>query len=201
MPKELQEMYDKKRVEIIMHLKQFDNKKEPEILNEHLFCILTPQSNAKTCWEAVELLTKSNNKKEIAEILKGRSRFHNTKANRIIKARENWDKTREILNQDLSSLELRNVLAKNVDGYGLKEAGHFLRNIGKSNNKIAILDRHIVKNLEKFGAFSESPNKIKSNKHYLELEQEALKFANKANIPIDHLDLLFWYMEHGEFFK
>ena len=43
---------------------------------------------------------------------------------------------------------LRNFIAENVKGYGLKEASHFLRNIGKSDNQIAILDRHILRNLK-----------------------------------------------------
>jgi len=36
-------------------------------------------------------------------------------------------------------------LVKNLTGLGYKEAGHFLRNIG--SGKIAILDRHILRNL------------------------------------------------------
>jgi len=90
-------------------------------------------------------------------------------------------------------LELRNQIAEKVKGIGLKEAGHFLRNIGKSNNEIAILDRHILRNLQE--------DKIKSKKHYLEIEQKFLNLAKKLKIPIDELDLLFWSKENGEIFK
>ena len=84
-------------------------------------------------------------------------------------------------------------MAKEVNGYGLKEASHFLRNIGKSNNKIAILDRHILRNLKE--------DKIKNHKHYLEVEQKFLDYASSESIPPDELDLLWWSKENGEIFK
>jgi N-glycosylase/DNA lyase len=140
-----------------------------------------------------------NNKKNIAKILRGRTRFHNVKSERLAKSQEMWKQIQGLMKAEQNILELRNKIAACVSGYGLKEAGHFLRNIGKSNNKIAILDRHILRNLELYGAIKDS--NIKNNKNYLELENSALNFAEKTGIPIDELDLLFWHKEHGEFFK
>lgn len=81
----------------------------------------------------------------------------------------------------------------------MKEASHFLRNIGFSNNQIAILDRHILKNLKAQNLIKET--KIKSEKHYLEIEQIYLNYAKETNIPADELDLLWWSQENGEIFK
>jgi hypothetical protein len=41
----------------------------------------------------------------------------------------------------------------------------------------------------------------KSRKWIPDTPEEKLEFSNKVNIPIDHLDVLFWHMEHGEYFK
>jgi len=95
--------------------------------------------------------------------------------------------------------ELRNGLADNVKGYGLKEASHFLRNIGKSNNEIAILDRHILKNMKRAKMIRERI--IKSKRDYLEKEHKFLDLANCLRIPANELDLLLWGKENGEIFK
>ena len=94
---------------------------------------------------------------------------------------------------------MRNFISENVKGYGLKEAGHFLRNIGKSDNQIAILDRHILRNLKSFGVIDK--DFIKNKEEYLVMEGKYLKFADKIKIPADELDLLFWSKETGEIFK
>jgi N-glycosylase/DNA lyase len=203
MTKELLKLYNSKKEAIIENLKQFSNRSEQDMLREHLFCILTPQSNGKLCWEAVEIIEKekATTPEKIASILRGKARFHHTKAMRYIKAKSEWSVTRKLIETPLPTRELRNKIAEHVNGYGLKEAGHFLRNIGRSNNEIAILDRHILRNLQKHGAFKGKEAKLKGNKSYLELEQQALEFSQKTGIPIDHLDLLFWHVEHGEFFK
>lgn len=195
------DQYPRLKNKIKNHLSNFKNKNEDERFNEFMFCLLTPQSNAKKCWEAVELINSTNSKKakEISLILKGRSRFHNTKAKRIEKSKETWKEVKKILDDDLSTIQKRNSISKIVNGYGLKEASHFLRNIGLSNNELAILDRHILKNLFEAKAIREL--KIKGNKHYLELEQQALDFSKKSKIPIDELDVLFWINEHDEMFK
>ncbi|MCU0642473.1 MAG: DNA lyase, partial [archaeon] len=109
-----------------------------------------------------------------------------------------WNNIRPLLDNP-NIPELRNWLADNVQGYGLKEASHFLRNIGKSNNQIAILDRHILRNLKAFGAVKD--DKIMSRKDYLEKEQKYLSFAKQIEIPADELDLLWWSQENGEVFK
>lgn len=194
--------YTSQKQNLQSRLKEFSSLPEKDYIKEHVFCLLTPQSQAKKCWQAVEeifVLTENERTEEkIREILSSKTRFHNTKAKRVVAALENWEKTKSILsNQNI--LELRNSLAEKINGYGLKEAGHFLRNIGLSQNKIAILDRHILRNLHAFKIIEEE--KIKNKKHYLEIENSFLKFSEKVKIPVDELDLLWWSQENGEIFK
>jgi N-glycosylase/DNA lyase len=187
--------------QINANLSRFQNPSEEAIQKELIFCLLTPQSNAKSCWRAVEQLFKEGkwDIPSISNALKSRTRFHNNKAKYVLEALNNWGNIRQIINNDNDIIKLRNNLAENIKGLGLKEASHFLRNIGSSNNQIAILDRHILRNLKALKIINEA--KIKSNKHYLEIEQSFLKFSKDIKIPIDHLDLLFWHKEHNEFFK
>jgi len=181
-------------------LQEFKSLSEEEYFNEFLFCTLTPQSNAKKCWQGVEEIQSSGIKSQaqLAKILQAKTRFHNNKSKYIIQNIKNWNKIQSYLNNK-NRIELRNLLAKEVKGYGLKEASHFLRNIGKSNSQLAILDRHILRNLKALNVIKDK--RIKGQKHYLEIEQKFLKFSKEINIPIDHLDLLFWSRENGEIFK
>jgi N-glycosylase/DNA lyase len=192
--------YNKKKENIKSKLSEFKNLKESEYFKELLFCTLTPQSNAKRCWQAVQEIIKLNNpsKDEISNILKSRVRFHNNKAKYIIENKINWDIIKDKLNNP-DRVKLRNFLADSIKGFGLKEASHFLRNIGKSDNQLAILDRHILRNLKELNIID--TDKIKNNKHYMELEQKFLNFSKQTGIPADELDLLFWSNETGEIFK
>jgi len=188
------------RKEIQQRLNSFKNLSLKEQFQEFQFCLLTPQSNAQRCWLAVQELSTLNNPslKKITKILSTKTRFHNVKAKRIINAKETFNEILPHLSNNKTK-ELRNFLAENINGYGLKEASHFLRNIGKSNNEIAILDRHILKNLASLKIIKD--NKIKNKNHYLEIEQLFLTHANSINIPADELDLLWWSKENGQLFK
>lgn len=198
--KNLINFYEEKKDKIKSCLNNFKALSEKEQYKEFLFCLLTPQSNAQRCWQAVEELSKFQklNLQDILNILKSKTRFYITKSARILQAKETWEKIKPLLNNK-NEKELRNEIAKIVNGYGLKESSHFLRNIGKSNNKIAILDRHILKNLHKLNLIQEI--KIKNQKHYFEIEDIFLNFANSINIPADELDILWWSRENGEIFK
>jgi len=198
--KKLKILYRTKRCGVKERLRTFKSLSEVEQQKEFVFCLLTPQSNAQRCWEAVEQIFKSKQYRggNLRKILKSKTRFHNNKARYVSEGIREWNNIRKNL-KNTNILELRNWLANNVKGYGLKEASHFLRNIGKSNNKIAILDRHILKNMNLAKKIDET--KIKSKKDYLEKEQKYLKFANQLCIQPDELDLLLWSEENGEIFK
>ncbi|MEK6888677.1 MAG: DNA lyase [Nanoarchaeota archaeon] len=196
----LKKEYEKRKKEIKLRLNQFRNLPKKEYFNEFLFCLLTPQSNAQRCWQAVEQLKKIDLKEaeKVKSILSKKTRFHNTKARRIANSYAEWNKLKPMLEKK-DKKQLRNWIAENINGLGYKEASHFLRNIGLSNNKIAILDRHILKNLYNLNLIKET--KIKGKKNYLEIENTFLDYAYSIDIPADELDLLFWSLENGEIFK
>ncbi len=200
MEKTLIKEYNEKKELIRKALRKFKDLNEIEYYYEMMFCLLTPQSNALKCWDAIEELKKLKKFEtdKINSILKTRTRFHNNKTKYILESGKTWNLIKNSLNNK-NRLELRNELKKMVKGYGLKEAGHFLRNIGKSDNQIAILDRHILRNLKSLGVIE--TDKIKNDKHYLEMEQKFLEFSKRIGIPIDELDLLFWSRENGQIFK
>jgi N-glycosylase/DNA lyase len=192
-------LYNKKKKVIKRRLKSFKSLEKEEYYNEFLFCTLTPQSNAHSCWKAVEEINKGKiEKSRLVSILSKRTRFHNNKSEYILKNHKLWPVIKNKLS-DSNIKDLRNRLAETIHGYGMKESSHFLRNIGKSNNQIAILDRHILKNLKSLNILKE--DKIKSKRDYLEKEDKFIIFSKKIGIPLDELDLLFWSKENGQIFK
>jgi len=209
---QIKRMYDFKKDEILQRLKDFEqlwlNGTDEGIFTELVFCILTPQSRAKLCWAAVKKLADKNlllkgNKNQIAKKLDG-VRFKYKKAEYIVEARKQFLTEGKIsikpqISQFSDVYDAREWLAQNVKGIGYKEASHFLRNIGLGEN-LAILDRHILKNLKLFRVTKEIPNSL-SRKRYLEIEKKMREFAEKVKIPMSHLDLLLWYKETGEIFK
>lgn len=179
------------------------------VFEEMAFCLCTPQSNAKSCFSAVTSLVSSQllfsgTAPEIAEVLRTRVRFHNTKSRYIVNARELFSdrlgrlRIRAILNRH-SAETTRNWLAANIPGLGYKEASHFLRNVGMGGN-LAILDRHILRQLVIHGVIADIPSSLTATR-YIELEERFRCFSRKLAIPMADLDLLFWFQETGEIFK
>jgi len=207
---EIKKKYREKKSEIEKRIEYFKNnfKKEEDIFNELIFCLLTPQSKAKICWRCVENIVekqkiKNGGEKQILCELKG-VRFKYTKAKNIMLARKMFIKNnkiriKEFLEKFNNVFDLREWLVKNIKGYGYKEASHFLRNIGFVE-EITILDRHILKNLKRAGVIKDIPKTL-TRKKYLEIENKMKKFAKKIKVPVYALDLIFWSNEAGEIFK
>jgi len=181
---------------------------EEKIFEELCFCILTPQSSAKQAIKTINLLKEHHllDKGSAAqkEKFSRNVRFYRTKALRLEKIQEKFPerKIKKILIENglpEEPLKCREFLLKEVNGYGMKEASHFLRNIGFGEN-IAILDRHILKNLSKCGVIGEVPKTITKNK-YLEIEEKMRMFCKKHKINFAELDLIFWSNETGEVLK
>jgi N-glycosylase/DNA lyase len=202
--RELIEEYKHKKPEIRRRLREFKETGKgsaEDIFTELCFCILTPQSNARQCDKAIqELKAKRLLFKAPAGVikaaLKGRARFHNKKAGYLVGARRSFD--RNVLSNG-NIFDVRKKIVENIKGVGYKEASHFLRNIGRGKD-IAILDRHILKNLKRYGAIERVPSSI-SAKSYLDIEESARSFAKSIGLPLEDLDLLFWSRETGEIFK
>lgn len=208
----IKKIYSDKKEEIKSRLEEFKQKlkigDEKDIFAELVFCILTPQSKAKVCWSAVEKLLKkkllvNGSSTKILKELDG-VRFKYKKAEYIVGARKLFIDNGDIfikssIRQFNDILETREWFVKSVKGIGFKEASHFLRNIGLGDN-LAILDRHILKNLKLLGVINEIPKSLTKLKYY-EIEEKMRKFADRINIPMNYLDLLLWYKEAGHVFK
>jgi len=186
------------------------NGSQKDIFLELIFCILTPQSKAEPCWEAACEISKKNlllkgSAIQIQKILQGKGpRFHRNKAKYIIQARKFFSKNKRLFIKDkikefADVTILREWIAKNVKGLGFKEASHFLRNIYIGKN-LAILDRHILKNLKLLGVIKEIPQNL-SEKKYIAIEKKMQKFAKYLQIPMFDLDFILWYKEAGKVFK
>ena len=178
---------------------------EEELFRELVFCLLTPQSRARTCWKAVQRLNRKcmiveGEPAQIQVELVG-VRFNRRKAEYICLARNMFRQKplRSTLSEFANPFAAREWLVQNVLGLGYKEASHFLRNIGLGE-ELSILDRHILKNLFLLGVIDAVPSSP-SKKTYLEIERKMTAFSELAGIPMGHLDLLLWYKEAGEIFK
>jgi len=145
----------------------------------------------------------SGTEEEILDCLYG-VRFKYKKAKYIVEVRELFKldgkiSVKKIIENGATPFEIREWLVKNVKGMGHKEASHFLRNIGKGRD-LAILDRHILKNMKLIGIIDKIPDSMPPKK-YLELEGILRQFSDEVGIPMDHLDIVLWYKETNEIFK
>jgi N-glycosylase/DNA lyase len=181
---------------------------EEDIFAELVFCILTPQSRAKSCGVALrnllekELLFGGDIRRIASEL--NIVRFKNKKARYIVEARRLFSANGKLsvkarLCELGDSLRARQWLVRNVKGLGEKEASHFLRNIGWGEH-LAILDRHILKNLHLLGIIDKVENNL-SGRRYPEIENRMKRFAESIAIPLSHLDFVLWYKETGEVLK
>jgi N-glycosylase/DNA lyase len=195
--------------ERLEEFKTIINDSDERIFEELAFCLCTPQSKATICWNAIISLMKNgllfNGTREQIRPFLNAVRFGDNKSEYIVKAREQFSRNGQIKIKEkilsmLNPVELRDWLAENVKGLGLKEASHFIRNIGLSDNKVAILDRHILKNLVEYSVITEIPKSL-TEKVYLEIEQKMKDFAEHIEVTMNELDLLFWSEETGEIFK
>lgn len=209
---EILKIWYEKKDEIERRLDEFKslwkNASDDELFAELAFCLLTPQSKATVCWRAIEELRDSGilffgSSEDIVDFLTG-VRFKYTKAKNIVSARTFFSKNskiniRGVLSQFSSPIEMREFLVANIRGMGYKEASHFLRNIGLGES-LAILDRHILKNLVSLGVIDVIPKTL-TKKKYLEIEEKMRRFAKEIGIPMAHLDLVLWFKEAGLIFK
>ena len=193
----------------VQHYKDvFIKGNDEAIFAELAFCIFTPQSKALSCWKAINILHDKKllftaSAKEISKNINN-VRFQNNKANFLVQARQQFTQNgklniKNFLKSFDSPTNLRKWIIDNIKGIGYKEAGHFLRNIGLGLD-LAILDRHILRNLKFYNAIDEIPSTL-TPKIYLEIEQKMIDFCKDIKIPMSHMDLLMWAMQTGGIFK
>ena len=164
------------------------------VFRELVFCILAAGTSAELGIKTVKHLGDTiffGSKKDIQKKLKEVYRFHTIRAGYLDLARKNFK------NVSLDSEDVREQLVKNIKGIGMKEASHFLRNIGFKN--YAIVDFHIVDILVKNNLI-EKPKTI-TPKKYIEIENLLKKLSEKTNTNLGELDLYLWYEETGKILK
>ena len=206
---ELMRAYEEVRELIERRLAEFrsvDRRDAVRLFEELAFCVMTPQSRARAALRAVEELKSrglllGGGPEEVAEVLRRNGiRFHNQKAKYVVKNRElvRGDEPRliELLGEDVH--RVREVLVEEVWGFGLKEASHFMRNIGYSG--LAVLDRHVLKWMKDLGAIEEVPGTL-TRRRYLELERRFIRLSEELGLAPEALDLLLWYASTGEVLK
>jgi len=209
------EIWNEIKERVYFRLREFENLwkygSNEDIFSEFAFCILTPQSKAKVCWNAILEMKKTKklfygNEDDLYGSLKG-VRFRKRKVHYIVKAREYFSENgelaiKEILSKFIESygvLKTRDILVKDIKGMGYKEASHFLRNIGFGQD-IAILDRHILRSLKKYGVIDDIPKSL-TGRRYFEIEGKMREFSKRLGLGLVYLDFIFWYMGTGEVFK
>ncbi len=203
--RELASLHAQRREAIRARLSDFSRVPSTDYFYEIAYCLMTPQSSAIHADRVVSILRNRKffetgfDPESVLRTKEHYIRFHRNKARYLLKIRETLGEILGVLSDGLSVVDLREWLVKNVKGLGYKEATHFLRNIGK-NEGLAILDRHILRNLRRYGAIRRIPQSM-TKKQYFAIEKQFKKFSDAIEIPLDELDLLFWSMETGEIRK
>ncbi len=126
-------------------------------------------------------------------------RFPNARAKYVVEARNKKDELIKLLTEIDDDLVLREWVVKNIKGVGMKEASHFLRNIGYKN--LAIIDFHIIDLLVKHNLIEKPKNKALTPKRYVEIENVLREISKKSGLHLGELDLYLWYLETGKVLK
>jgi len=124
-----------------------------------------------------------------------RYRFPNIRARniidaaRVISSEKMWLK--KLLTNSRSEKQVRRSLVACIPGVGLKEASHFLRNIGYSN-ELAIIDSHVFSFLKKIKAVAQKDIKTITPSIYLELEEMLQNICCTYNLNLSVFDVAIW---------
>jgi N-glycosylase/DNA lyase len=202
----LRQEYTQRSKTIRSRLAEFALVPRDEWFFELAYCLLTPQSSARSAALAMQALRAAGYPEtplDPAPALRGNGyyiRFHLTKSRHLLAAAARREEIIDAVAGARGSdgRELRVWLVREVKGLGWKEASHFLRNIGFQD--LAILDRHILRNLRRHGVIRAIPATL-PEKRYMAIERAFLTFAAAAGVSMDELDLVFWSRETGEILK
>ncbi len=198
--KGLKSHYLKNKKTIKERLKEFSKERSRnELFTELCFCICTPQSKALKVAEVIRIENVNKllnlNHKQLANMLRRNTRFHNNKAKHIIGARTYYSALTSLPKDTIAA---REFLVHNVKGLGYKESRHFLRNIGCRG--LCIVDRHVINIMHALNVFDNAKNPT-SPKRYLEMESSIKDYADKHGYDVDELDLALWSFKTGHVFK
>ena len=197
--------------QIQRRLVEFANVPESAWFYELCYCILTPQSKAVHADAVVRELKESDfyrrgtNPESILRNPATYIRFHHQKAQRLLRARESWDQYQSLIAEATQPTlavkdrrHMRDQVAQTIVGFGMKEASHFLRNIGVQ--QLGILDRHILRYLVLCDVYPSLPA-ISSVRAYRQVEESFDAYAAHIGRDMDELDLFFWSQTTGFILK
>ena len=97
-----------------------------------------------------------------------------------------------MLEKTASDIEIRNFLAQNVPGIGIKESSHFLRNIGYSNS-LAIIDIHVLNFLKQHNFVHSDDVLTLTESRYMKLEKILQNLADFPGLDLGIFDLSIWH--------
>jgi phage N-6-adenine-methyltransferase len=143
---------------------------------------------------------------ELAGIMRGLVRFHNVKSGRVAAFRGQVAGIHAVLAATSDFIRhspmsewtpsLRDWLAREVDGFGFKEASHFLRNVGFRG--LTIPDIHVLRRLAELGLVKE-PSGSPTPKAHREADAAMRRYAEAIGADLDELDVLWWSRGSGGF--
>lgn len=168
--------------------------------SELCFCILTANFTAEGGIRIQKALGPDGflklSKEELERKLRELGhRFPRKRAEYIVLARSIAEELKGKILGFENSRKARKWLMRNVKGIGMKEASHFLRNVGFFD--VAIIDRHVMRLLRDLGF----EIKFLSMKKYLELENFLKGFSESLGLEVGVLDLYLWYLRTGKILK
>jgi N-glycosylase/DNA lyase len=171
-----------------------------KVFEEMCFCLLTANYSAERAISIQEHMgcgfrTLPMRRLE-ARLRRLGYRFPHVRAKFICEARKHIDVLADIISEK-EEQAAREWLADNVKGLGMKEASHFLRNIGFKD--LAIVDFHIMDILERHKLMKRP--KTLTRKVYLEVEAVLRRLAGRLGVSLGELDLYLWYLETGKILK
>ena len=184
-----------------------DLKFEAGIFSELCFCLLTANFSAVVGLKIQAELGDEGfmelSYDRLTDILsKHGHRFAGQRARRIVEARQKFPIIQEALRREKNSKVLRDMLSRpdstlKVNGFGYKEASHFLRNVGRED--VAIIDRHVRRFLVERGMMEEV--KTLTRKRYLEAEGALRKLGEELGLSHAELDLYIFYLKTKKVLK
>lgn len=170
------------------------------LFSELCYCILTANCHAQTCMGIQESFRQPFSEATESQIKKHlrnhHYRFPNVRTQYILKAQKYKTQLRSIL-RNYEAVKRRNWFVDHIKGLGMKEASHFLRNIGYTD--YAIIDTHIIRLLQQYQIIKK-PKTI-TKKTYLHIEQLLDEIAQQTRLNLAALDLYLWYMQTGMVLK
>lgn len=192
----------KKVIDLRMkEFEKFKNETSDKIFFELCFCLMTANFQAEKSWEIQKKLEKeflNSSEEELKSKLKELGhRFWPQRASRIYEARKLRERLIEKIKETQNEILLRKWIIENIKGLGMKEASHFLRNIGYNN--VAIIDKHII-NLLVNEKLIERPKTI-TPKKYIEIENILKEISNRVHLNLGELDLYLWSEQTGKVLK